>query len=115
MAECDASSAFLTEERCIADGCRRAAEKGRKHCHGHRKREKMGQPMGDLREYGADPDAYLEQKALEYAGAKDMDEAQFRRARRYLRRAAMWYAKAVLGLPRRRPKVPTTPDTQSQG
>lgn len=89
-------------ERCIADGCQRAAEKDRKYCHGHRKREKYGRPLDvPLREWGADPAEYLATKALELAEAKDADENAYRLALKRLKHAAVQFVRKAT-----RPKVP---------
>lgn len=100
------------EEPCIADGCRKAAERGRKYCHGHRKREKQRRAIDTpLREWGAAPDDYLERKALEFANAKEDtsgNDRALRLARKLLRYAAKAYA-------RKRQKVPRTPDDTSRG
>lgn len=87
---------------CIADECRKPAEKGRKYCHGHRAREKGHKPIdGELRGWRTDPDKYLELKAIELANAKDMDPQAYRLAKKRLKYAAMEYAKKAA-----RPKVP---------
>lgn len=91
----------MTEERCIADGCRKPAEPNRKYCSGHRKREKQQKPIEatPLRGWGANPGAYLEAKALEYAEAEGERETGL--ARKRLRYAAVRYAQ--------RQKVPKSP------
>lgn len=92
---------------CIADGCTKSSEKGRKYCHGHRKREKDRRPMdAPLREWGTDPGEYLAMKALELARAKDDDERSFRLALKALKHAAVQYVQKAT-----RPKVPKTPKT----
>lgn len=92
-------------DSCIADGCRKPAEKDRDYCHGHRKREKKGKPIdAPLREYGTDPGHYLAAKALEYAKARDDDEAAYKRALKLLKFAARRYVA-------RCQKVPKTPNT----
>lgn len=98
-------------DHCIADGCDRPAEKDRKYCHGHRKREKKHTPVDTpLRQWGATPDKYLEAKALELADAKDGDERAYALARKRLKYAATEYAKKSA-----RQKVPNTTKTPSRG
>ncbi len=95
------------DEPCIADGCRKRSEKGRKYCHGHRKREKQHRPLTPLREYGLAPNKYVEAKALGLANAKD-DERAYELARK-----RFW--SAVFAYIRKRQKVPKSLDTASRG
>lgn len=98
------------EERCIADGCPKAAERGRKFCSGHRKREKQHKTVDTpLREWGTDPGEYLRTKALELAEAAD-DARAYRLAWQRLHFAAVAYVRRSY-----RQKVPTTPDTGERG
>jgi hypothetical protein len=100
-------------EPCIADGCEKQSQMGRKYCRGHRERDQLHKPVdGALRDWGAAPEAYLEAKAINLAEAKDTDDKAYRLALRYLRRAALKYARAVLA---NRPKVATTPQTPRRG
>lgn len=103
---------MTADERCIADGCGKKCEPGRKYCPGHRKRERQGKAIesGPLREYGQAPDAYLKAKAEEWANAKDNDEAESARAWKRLRYAAVAFVKKTT-----RQKVPKAPDTTTRG
>lgn len=84
---------------CIADGCRKPAEKDRKYCHGHRKREKQGRPIDTpLREHGTDPGSYLAAKAIGYADAKDDNRAKL--ALKLLKYAAKQYAAKCQKVPK---------------
>lgn len=93
-------------DSCIADGCRKPAEKDRKYCHGHRKREKESRPIdAPLRDWGSNPDQYLAAKAVEYATAKDGDEASYKLAFKRLKYAAREYVRKAT-----RQKVPKATD-----
>lgn len=97
---------------CIADGCRKYAEKDRKYCHGHRKREKQKRPIDTpLREWGMDADDYLDSKAIELGAAKDDSDRAFKLAQKRLRYAAVRYVKKLLA----RQKVPRPTDDTSRG
>lgn len=93
------------EERCIADDCRKHAEKGKKFCHGHRAQEKQHRPIAPLREYGMSPGEYLRTKAIEYADAVDA-KADIRRAWKRLHFATIRYVQRAY-----RQKVPKEPKT----
>jgi hypothetical protein len=84
----------VSPDRCIADRCDKWAQPERKYCRGHRRREELRKSLEEpLRDWGTDPDAYLEQKAIELGLAKDDSERAYQLARKRLKFAAREYVR----------------------